>query len=82
MGQLFDSEQIWMLVRYGNRKACLIEQGQNSRHRRREETVVHACGHDTHVAGMMGVSTLLVKAKNKWGGTLIEKRSFTLWSTL
>jgi amidohydrolase len=33
--------------------------------------VMHACGHDVHVACMMGVSTLLVKAKDKWSGMLI-----------
>ena len=33
--------------------------------------VMHACGHDTHVACMMGVSTLLATSKAKWSGTLI-----------
>jgi amidohydrolase len=36
-----------------------------------KKPVMHACGHDTHVACMMGVSTLLAKAKEKWSGTLI-----------
>jgi amidohydrolase len=36
-----------------------------------KKPVMHACGHDTHVACMMGVSTLLAKAKAKWSGTLI-----------
>ncbi|KAF2726753.1 metal-dependent amidase/aminoacylase/carboxypeptidase [Polyplosphaeria fusca] len=33
--------------------------------------VMHACGHDSHVASMMGTSTLLAHAKGKWNGTLI-----------
>jgi amidohydrolase len=33
--------------------------------------VMHACGHDAHVACMMAVATLLANAKAKWSGTLI-----------
>ncbi|KAJ5088456.1 hypothetical protein N7456_012072 [Penicillium angulare] len=33
--------------------------------------VMHACGHDMHVACMMAVATLLTNAKTKWKGTLI-----------
>lgn len=36
-----------------------------------KKPVMHACGHDSHVASMMGTSTLLAKAKDKWSGTLI-----------
>jgi amidohydrolase len=36
-----------------------------------KKPVMHACGHDSHVACMMAVSTLLAKAKDKWKGTLI-----------
>jgi amidohydrolase len=38
-----------------------------------KKPVMHACGHDTHVASMMGASTLLAnaRAKDKWKGTLI-----------
>lgn len=36
-----------------------------------KKPVMHACGHDAHVACMMGVATLLVEARNKWRGTLI-----------
>ena len=33
--------------------------------------VMHACGHDMHVACMMGALTLLARAKDRWSGTLI-----------
>jgi amidohydrolase len=36
-----------------------------------KKPVMHACGHDSHVACMMAVSTFLAKAKDKWKGTLI-----------
>lgn len=36
-----------------------------------KKPIMHACGHDSHVASMMGTSTLLAKAKNNWKGTLI-----------
>ena len=36
-----------------------------------EVGVMHACGHDTHIAMMMGVAQLLVKMKNDLKGTII-----------
>ncbi|KAL4885296.1 hypothetical protein BJY04DRAFT_214631 [Aspergillus karnatakaensis] len=33
--------------------------------------VMHACGHDTHVVGLMGSSDLLYSAREQWSGTLI-----------
>jgi len=36
-----------------------------------KKPVMHACGHDSHVAAMMGVSTLLANARERWSGTLI-----------
>ncbi|KAJ5583465.1 Amidohydrolase [Penicillium sp. DV-2018c] len=33
--------------------------------------VMHACGHDTHVAALMAASKLLVSARQHWRGTLI-----------
>jgi amidohydrolase len=33
--------------------------------------VMHACGHDMHVAWLVGVSTLLAKARDAWKGTVL-----------
>jgi amidohydrolase len=36
-----------------------------------EHPVMHACGHDMHITGLLGAAELLVKAKDSWSGTLI-----------
>ncbi|EHK17843.1 uncharacterized protein TRIVIDRAFT_194365 [Trichoderma virens Gv29-8] len=36
-----------------------------------EKPVMHACGHDTHVASMMAVAKLLLRTRSHWEGTLI-----------
>jgi len=33
--------------------------------------VMHACGHDMHVAWLVGAATLFAKARNAWKGTLM-----------
>tara|TARA_R110002072_G_scaffold86774_20_gene195938 strand:+ start:4549 stop:5886 length:1338 start_codon:yes stop_codon:yes gene_type:complete len=33
--------------------------------------VMHACGHDTHMAGFIGAAQLLVDRKDQWQGTLV-----------
>lgn len=35
-----------------------------------EKPVMHACGHDMHVTPLMATASLLVKAKERWSGTL------------
>src|SRR5204863_1176340 len=33
--------------------------------------VMHACGHDIHMASWVGAATLLARAKDRWRGTLV-----------
>src|SRR3954452_24295655 len=33
--------------------------------------VMHACGHDVHMASWVGTATLLAKGKDQWRGTLV-----------
>jgi hippurate hydrolase len=34
-------------------------------------SVMHACGHDIHMASWVGAATLLARAKDRWHGTLV-----------
>lgn len=36
-----------------------------------ETGIMHACGHDTHMAGWVGAARLLSASKDKWQGTLV-----------
>ncbi len=36
-----------------------------------ETGVMHACGHDTHMAGLIGAAKALVDHKDQWRGTLV-----------
>ena len=35
-----------------------------------KDGVMHACGHDAHIAGLIGAARILVKNKDKFGGTV------------
>lgn len=37
----------------------------------REVGVMHACGHDIHMASIIGTATIMARTKNTWHGTLI-----------
>lgn len=36
-----------------------------------EKPVMHACGHDVHIAALLAAAETLAKAKEQWSGTLI-----------
>jgi len=36
-----------------------------------EKPVMHACGHDMHIASLLAAAELLVSAKDNWSGTLL-----------
>jgi amidohydrolase len=36
-----------------------------------EQPVMHACGHDSHITGLVGTARQLAALKDKWSGTLI-----------
>ncbi|MBL7827812.1 MAG: amidohydrolase [Saprospiraceae bacterium] len=44
---------------------------QKSKYNGEEVSVMHACGHDTHVAIMMGVAEVLTSMKNQLSGTIV-----------
>jgi len=33
--------------------------------------VMHACGHDSHAAWLMGIATVMMELKDQWSGTLV-----------
>lgn len=37
----------------------------------REVPVMHACGHDTHMAAWYGTAALMAQSRNAWSGTLV-----------
>ncbi len=49
---------------YASKAKTLNDAGQ-------EVSVMHACGHDVHIANMLGAARVLAELKDQWGGTLV-----------
>ena len=49
---------------YASKVKTLNDAGQ-------EVSVMHACGHDIHIANMLGTAKMLSELKNQWSGTLV-----------
>ncbi|HMP42556.1 MAG TPA: M20 family metallopeptidase, partial [Roseiflexaceae bacterium] len=50
--------------------ALPIEEANDVAYRSQVPGVMHACGHDAHVAVGIGVATLMAKHRDRWGGTI------------
>jgi len=50
--------------------ALPITESNNLPHRSRNEGVMHACGHDGHMAMLLGAATALKENRNAWRGTI------------
>lgn len=51
--------------------ALPIQEASDASYASTEASVAHACGHDMHVAWLMGASALFAHARDAWKGTLI-----------
>ena len=50
--------------------ALPIEEVSNKEYKSENIGVMHACGHDAHAASLLGAARVLVKNKDKFGGTI------------
>lgn len=50
--------------------ALPIEEANDVPYRSQNRGVMHACGHDAHVAVGLGVASILAKHRDSWGGTI------------
>jgi amidohydrolase len=50
--------------------ALPIEEANDVPYRSQVPGVMHACGHDAHVAVGIGVATLMAQHRDRWGGTI------------
>jgi amidohydrolase len=50
--------------------ALPIDEANEVPYRSQTRGVMHACGHDAHVAVGIGVATLLAQHRDRWGGTI------------
>jgi amidohydrolase len=63
-----DMDALPVLERTGLPYASTVVTKDDSGH---EVSVMHACGHDLHMATWLGTATLLSQNKNRWRGTVV-----------
>ncbi|PKQ65153.1 N-acyl-L-amino acid amidohydrolase [Labilibaculum filiforme] len=51
--------------------ALPISENKNNKYCSTNEGVMHACGHDMHMAGLLGTAKILTEFKNEWEGTVL-----------
>ncbi|PYH94332.1 amidohydrolase [Aspergillus ellipticus CBS 707.79] len=69
-GVLHNGDEKTVLLR-GDMDALPLNEDTGLEYSSTKPNVMHACGHDFHVVGLMGAAELLVKAMHSWSGTLI-----------
>lgn len=51
--------------------ALPINENSDNKYCSRNKGVMHACGHDMHMASLLGTAKILSKFKNEWEGTIL-----------
>lgn len=51
--------------------ALPISEVSDKEYKSQNENVMHACGHDAHTASLLGAARILVKNRDKFGGTVL-----------
>lgn len=60
-----------VVVLRGDIDALPVTEEHECEYKSTNEGVMHACGHDAHAAGLIGAARVLVKNKDKFGGTVV-----------
>src|SRR5947199_10558850 len=62
---------IWTHCQSTKRLVCRMPALSRLKTTRAKKLVMHACGHDAHIAAFIGTARALAKLKDQWRGTII-----------